>query len=544
MLKRNLKILLNMSKSKINLIAIITLVILICYLVYITGGIQHSYAHLIYIPIIISTFIFGTKAGVAIAIFSGMLLGHFMPINVELGIMQPISNWLIRIGFFITVSIVTGTLVDQIRIDMDMFKKYSYETVLTGLPNLRKLKLDLNRMVNGKEQTEFSLAVLKVQNMDSINRYRNYEFGEKLIMGFKDSLTSSFGNQNVYHILNERFIVIIPSSNIGDARLKIETFFKNYSQPIYIDLLPISVELKSGIVNYPKHATDANDLHQKLGMTLGEAEISKDNICIYDIRKTNNSKDNYDIIVALYDAIKNNKFKLVYQPKINIITKEIIGVEALIRWSDDVKGNINTETFIKIAEQAGLINEITKWVIVNVINQLKEWEKKGIELKIAINVSSHDLKDDSIIEFTRNYISLNNIEPELLEFEITETSIIENAEVAEKLLNSIKRLGMQISLDDFGTGYNSMINLARLPLNNIKIDRSFIWNLHLAEYYKITKILIDSMHYLGKKVIAEGVETEEQLNILKSMNCDIVQGYYYSKPLNPNDLVNYISNYE
>lgn len=221
---------------------------------------------------------------------------------------------------------------------------------------------------------------------------------------------------------------------------------------------------------------------------------------------------------------------------------ELVGVEALLRWNDSEFCNIPISHVIKIAEDAGFITQITKWVIKNAVAQLKKWQEEGIEINIAINLSSRDLNDSSIVEFTRECLDSFQIEPSLLEFELTERSIIEDEDKVFYILNEIKNMGIKVSLDDYGTGHNSLKYISNLlfKFNYIKIDKLFIDDIINENNRILIEGIIRAAHKFGIEVIAEGVESEEQLNILKAIECDIVQGYYYSKPLAPIELNNFI----
>ena len=204
---------------------------------------------------------------------------------------------------------------------------------------------------------------------------------------------------------------------------------------------------------------------------------------------------------------------------------------------------MNPSEFIKIAEDAGIINDITKWVIKNTIDQMDQWQAEGIKVNTAINISSKDLKNDSIIEYTINCMKTHQLGLDFLEFELTERTIVENEDRLCHFLDRLKEIGMKISLDDFGTGNNSLIHLAKLPIDYIKIDKVFIDHILNIQNRAIVEGIICLAHNLRMEVIAEGVETEEQMKLLKSMGCDYIQGYYFSKPLPPENLKDFILNF-
>lgn len=521
-------------------LCIVLLVITADFIVYKTGGTQFAYTHIMYIPILISAAVFGYMGSIGTAILAGLTLGPFMPANVSDGVYQNADSWLLRTTFFVFIGLIVSFLFNRINSDKEMRIKRSYEHVRTGYPNINKLKLDLNEI---KTEKGFSIVVFRIANYDYINRYIDYKTGDKMIFKVMEILANVFQENTIYSANTNEMVVLMNEYGIDAACSKASLFLSHFIKPVSIEGLPVGIVIKCGIVNYPLHGRNVSQLLTKLGRTLDQEESTSNGICIYDDRVAQKRKEYYETVVSIFNAIKNNDFAIVYQPKINLIKNEIIGLEALLRWDNGKKGRMNPEEFIKIAEDAGIISEITKWVIKNVIDQLVEWKEDGIKTRIAINISSKDLKDDSIIEYTKKLIDASQIDPTMLEFELTERTIVENEKQVGHLLNQIKNNGLKISLDDFGTGYNSLINLSLLPIDYIKIDKMFINNLQNIRVKAIMKGTIDLIHGLGKEVIVEGVETAEQVDALSEMGCDNIQGYYFSRPLPPEEIKQYILNY-
>lgn len=235
-------------------------------------------------------------------------------------------------------------------------------------------------------------------------------------------------------------------------------------------------------------------------------------------------------------------FKLVYQPKIQMSNKEVIGVEALLRLKENPDNRLSIGTLISIAEDAGFINEITKWVIKTSIAQIREWKDLGLDVNVSINLSAKDIIDNTIIYYTKECLFEYDIEPSKIEFELTERSIINDLDRAYKVLKDSKDLGIKISLDDYGIGHNSLVYLvdSAFLYDYIKIDKGFIDNIANPQNQSLIKGIIDTAHILNTSVVAEGVETIEQVEILNKIGCDIIQGYYYSKPIQPNEIVSFL----
>lgn len=528
----------NLYKRIFMIVYILLLIFMVKYIVYIAGGAETVFTHIMYVPIIISAYLFGIKGGVVTAFLAGIILGPSMPFNVTKGMMQEPISWIFRIVFFVIMGLVIGGLFHHIKKEKEIQIKKSYENLLTGYPNSNKLKDDLNRMVN--MQKDFSLVVFKIINLDRINRYVDYTIGEKSVFKLLEILTIFFAKDNIYSVHTNEMVVIMKECSIEMASLKAKEILNRFKEPIFIDGLPVRLVIKGGIANFPQHSKSVNNLLKKLDRTLDQEEVDKNGICIYETAIAQKNKNNYKIVVSLYEAIKHNNFKLVYQPKIKLINNEVIGFEALLRWNDDSQRKIPVGEFIKIAEEAGIINDITKWVIKNTIVQLKKWQEEGIITKVAINISANDLKDNSIIEYTKNCIRASQIEAKMLEFELTERTIVENENKVKHFLNDIRDMGLKTSLDDFGTGHNSLMNFMKLPIDYIKIDKFFIDNIKDIQDRLLIEGIINSAHNQGKEIIAEGVENKEQMEILNNMGCDNIQGYYFSKPLPPEDIKDFI----
>nr|WP_319489654.1 EAL domain-containing protein [uncultured Caproiciproducens sp.] len=524
-----------------KIFSILLLIFIIDNIVYITGETSLSYSHMMYIPIILSAFLLGIKGSVGTAVLSGLTLGPLMPDGVYEGMRQDPSSWIIRTVFFIIIGLIIGLSFDRIKMDKENQIKKSYEHITTGYQNSNKLRLDLNEMI--KKQMKFTLVAFRIVNFDHVNRYVDYKIGEKSAMEVLEGLSGLFGRGNIYSMYTNEMIVIMRECNIEDAYANAKKFLNNFDEPIFVDGLPVGLVIKGGIANFPLHGKEVNDLFEKISKTLDHGAFDKNGVSIYENSIAQKIKENYDTAVLLYDAVKHDKLTIVYQPKINLQRNEVIGVEALLRWNNGAKGKMSPGEFIKIAEDAGIINDITKWVIKNVIDQLKKWQNEGIKIKVAINISSKDLKDDSIIGYTIDHIKEKQIEPTMIEFELTERTIVENENRLEHFLNRLKDIGIEISLDDFGTGNNSLIHLVSLPIDFIKIDKVFIDNINDLHNKALVDGIINLAHNLGMKVIAEGVETKEQIEILSNMNCDNIQGYYFSKPLTPEKTKEFIVNF-
>ncbi len=530
----------NRKKQVLGYFFIVFLILLTDIMVYLDGGSQSVLSHFMYIPILLAAFLGERKYSFMTAILGGLTLGPFMYKNMEEGITQTPKEWIFRLFIFCIVGYLTGLLLEEVK-KYEVQKaerKFFNDTI--GLANANQLKIDLPKQIKTKEA--FSLVAFQIANMDHINRYVDYTIGEeslkKVIRMFLETKSSSL----VYSICNNEFAAIFPQTAVSDTYKTALEFLEKFKEPISVCGFIVEIIMKVGIVHCPSHSCCPDELFKKMELALDEAPDSSEPY-IYDEEAERKNKEKYEIQLSLHEAIQNEEFYLVYQPKICLNENKVIGIEALLRWRHPDKGIISPEKFIPIAENIGIINEITKWVIENTIRQLTIWQKKGITVNAAINFSSKDMKNSDLVRFATEFVKENDIEPQRIELEITERGIIKNLDFVSGLLNEARKFGFTISMDDFGTGYNSLRNLIQLPIDYLKIDKFFIDQISEANSPDELKNIIHMAHKLGIQVIAEGVESHAQLQWLKQNNCDYIQGYYFSKPLPADELEAYLKDF-
>ncbi|MDF2677893.1 MAG: hypothetical protein K0Q97_2227 [Bacillota bacterium] len=525
-------------------ILILIMISLIGVFIYFTGG-TTSFVHLMYIPILISVFLFGIREGIIFSFIAGLLLGPFMPMVVSNGIMQETGSWIFRIIMFIVIVLVVGTLVKLIKTFNESERKKAYQDTITGYPNANKLRHDLNYLVNEHIYNSLNFVVFDFINKEMISQYVDYHTSIKSYLTLLTSTEGFFHSLNIlniYVISKERFVIVIPDCSEIEVYNKVNEFTNITKQPIYINSLPVSIVIKSGIVSYPHHSSDLKDILLKLERVLNQPSKTQNNVIIYDNIVEEEKNEYYNALVSIYHSLQNDMFSLVYQPKVNLSDNKLNGVEALLR-VNNVSNNLSISQLINIAEEVGFINEITKWVIINSIKQIKKWQDNGFCCIVAINLSSLDLKDDFILNYIKECLQIYDVDSSSIELELTERIIIEDKDEVMENLEKLKKEGIKISIDDYGSGYNSLNYLvnSKFKFDFLKIDKTIIDNITVEHCKLLCEGIIKSAHVLGMEVVAEGVERKEQVDILKIIGCDVIQGYYYSEPLHPDDL--YISDF-
>lgn len=521
-------------------IILISMLLITGSLVYFLGGTYYC-IYIMCLPIIIAAFLLGPFRSIIVAVIAGLIVGPYMPYDVAKGIVQSPYMWERRIIFYIILAVIVGQLMNYIKKMHQIEKLKAYENFFTGYPNFNKWKYDYNLCKKSPDK-KCCIIIFEFINFDIISRYTDFEIANQSAIKLLNKAELFFTKGKIYSITNKKFLVMLEDDCLVETCNTAKKFLLDIKKPIYNNEIPVLIDLKGGIDCFSLDVSDANFVMKNLGKALSQSHRINQELTVYSNQVANEIQYYYDILISIYHALQNDSFYLVYQPKINLENDEIQGVEALLRWNSDTYGNVPISEVIKIAEEAGFINYITKWVIKNAMIQLKNWQDNGKKIKIAINISAKDLNDYTILDYIKETINLYEIDPTYLEFELTERSLIENQEKVFGILNEIRNIGIKVSLDDYGTGYNSLMYLVKVffKFDYVKIDKIFIDEIQNSNTRILIEGIISLAQGLGVKIIAEGVESEEQLNILKKIKCDIIQGYYYSKPLRPMELNDFI----
>jgi len=287
-----------------------------------------------------------------------------------------------------------------------------------------------------------------------------------------------------------------------------------------------------GIVSFPEHGEDLHTLLSHADVAMYACKNREARYSHYDPDLDPNAPQRLQLSSELRHAVSRLEFELHYQPKIDIDSRRLVGAEALIRWRHPERGLIPPDQFIPLAERTGVINPMTDWVIEQALAQCRAWRRQGLTLRISVNLSGRVFQDPHFSERVQGMLSDHNLDPDCLEVEITENILMTDIEHTATILRTLSDLGVQISIDDFGTGYSSLAYLKQLPLNTLKIDKTFVSDMVKDENDAvIVRAIIDLAHHLGRDVIAEGIETEEVWNLLEVLGCDATQGYYIARPM-------------
>jgi len=412
---------------------------------------------------------------------------------------------------------------------------------LTGLPNKTYLEDAIRYRIKGAltENENFGLLFIDIDRFKNINDTLGHGIGDKLLCMFSKRLQNSVQKHDVVaRIGGDEFIVLVNNAHDADTlhaitKRLMEACRKKFSYTDHEFNITVSI----GMVLYPDCGSDPETLIQNADIAMYQAKYAgRNRTCFYTKTLNHTMSRRVDIENQLHDAIKNNEFQLAYQPIYNFEENNFKKAESLIRWHNKKLGNVSPAEFIPIAEDIGMMTTIGRWIIETAITQYKQWESEGLkDLVISINVSAKQLLDENFVDHINQTIYQNEILSKQIILEITESLFLLEGKVSEKL-KALNNLGIKIAIDDFGTGYSNLNYLNKLHVSYLKIDKSFVDQIDENHFNDSVILAIIAIAKRMKfKVIAEGVETKNQLDFLQKNECDEIQGYYFSKPLGAED---------
>ncbi len=436
------------------------------------------------------------------------------------------------------------TYVDDLKKSQEESEYHAYHDFLTGLPNRRYFKEQLNRrLIESKEKSIRHVAVLfmDIDQFKDINDTLGHSKGDQLIQLIANRIKECLPSANSFLTRQggDEFVILFSDFTPEEVKGITEKIMAYVQQPCYIDNDEVFVSISSGLSFYPEHSTNLDTLitYADVAMYASKRQGGS-KVSIYHDSLNKKQAEKVHIETRLRKAIQKGDIDVYYQPKIEAKRNVITGVEALVRWNDAELGFVSPEAFIPIAEEAGLIQYLWEVVMKKACSQVSEWNKVSDEkMTLAVNFSPRQFQDPVVlVNEIKHFLSLHRFDPAWFEMEITESTLLMNAEETIKALHLLKKYGISISIDDFGTGYSSLSYLKKLPIDCLKIDRSFIQD--IQEDYsnsEIAQAIISLSQSLKLEVIAEGVEEEYQKAFLMKNGCDHMQGYLFSKPLAAED---------
>ncbi len=422
---------------------------------------------------------------------------------------------------------------------------------LTGLPNRLALLMRLAQLLPEARRHQWSVAIMFIDldRFKIINDTLGHQVGDELLREVACRLSSVVRETDfVARLGGDEFVVILPGiTSPADAAIVAGKIVAKLSTSIEAEGHELHTSPSIGISIFPSDGVDGDSILKNADTAMYHAKAAgRNNYQFFASEMNKATAERLDIERKLRHAIARNELALCFQPQFSARNPRQTGVEALLRWHQPNDGIISPDRFIPVAEETGIIVEIGEWVLLNACREMKHWIDAGLEpIRVAVNVSARQLRRRDFCETVAGVLAESGLPPELLELEITESAVMENPEEAVEILQSLGRMGVTLAIDDFGTGYSSLAYLKLFPIDHLKIDRSFVADIeHDLNDRAIAFGTIALAHSLGLNVIAEGVETEDQLELLRSNGCDEIQGYLFSKPLNSASAFAFLRNAE
>jgi diguanylate cyclase (GGDEF)-like protein len=407
---------------------------------------------------------------------------------------------------------------------------------LTGLMNRTMLNDHLERAISESERHGRTIALLFIDldEFKAINDMHSHAAGDYVLKSVANRLKDTVRREDfVARLGGDEFVAVLVNTSSEEASRIGKRILAEIASPIVSDEATYQLKASVGISLYPDDGATGTALLQHADLAMYKAKAADGNRCSFFSQDMEESAlRRLHLGNGLRKALEHREFKLYWQPKVDSTTRRITGVEALLRWFHPVEGLIPPNAFIPVAEETGLIVPIGRWVMLESCRQVKAWQDQGLRLHTSINVSARQFREDSFIDDVKTCIEISGCDPTLLEIEVTESMVMHDPEQVIQLLHQLKGLGIQISLDDFGTGHSSLAWLRKFPIDTIKIDRSFVSFLTTdQDDQAICKAVLALANSLDLKTVAEGVETLDQANLLESLGCNKLQGFYFFKPM-------------
>ena len=419
-------------------------------------------------------------------------------------------------------------------------RRLAYWDSLTGLPNREQFRqLVKDRLVVAQRAGHpVSLLMLDIDRFKQVNDVLGHGFGDRLLGAIATRLQGGVLREGdtLARLGGDKFVVCMPRATVESAMSVAERLCVLLRMPITLDEHTVDVSAGVGIAAFPDHATTADLLLGRAELAMYAAKARQSGVVIYHPALDSSSEASLSLLSELRTAIDQGQLRLYLQPKFSLATGDACGAEALVRWQHPRRGLLGPNEFIPFAERSGFIREITHWMVERSAAQYGRLRDRGLDLKIAVNLSTRDLMDLRLPDKLERTLARTGLEPKALGLEITESAMMDDPERALATLQRLDAMGHTLSVDDFGTGYSSLAYLKRLPLHQLKIDRSFVMGMETDRAdLKIVRSTIDLAHNLGYSVVAEGVETAQTWAILRALKCEEAQGYFMAKPMFEDD---------
>jgi len=415
-------------------------------------------------------------------------------------------------------------------------RRLAYEDTLTGLMNRTAFATTLHRVLAEAAGAPVAIALINLHRFRRINEHLGYSVGDAVLIKTAERLSAvPTVNSALARLTADQFAAFTRLGDSSELQMWGTSLLVALGEPVLVEAQPIDVSATVGLI-VTTTPVSPDDLLRSADLALEQARRDKRPLAVYKETLKPAARDQLSLLGELRHAVEQDQLRLFFQPKIDLATQRVAGAEVLLRWQHPTRGLLAPVAFIPFAEQTGFIRFMTRWILDRAIAQGAEWHRAGKPLSLAVNISADDIADPRLDSRIAALLTRHQLPPSLLTLEITESGFIEDPDRALRVLDSVAAMGVHLSIDDFGTGYSSLSQLARMPVHELKIDRSFIQGLETdVEFGAVVRSAIDMGHGLGLKIVAEGIETETSAKRLRNFGCDVAQGYFYAKPMSCQD---------
>jgi len=446
-------------------------------------------------------------------------------------------------GGEIVGAVVTFTDITERRLAETSLQHQAWHDVLTGLPNRTRLRVELDRLMAADANETFALLLIDLDRFKEVNDTIGHPCGDLLLQQVGPRLRVELREADtVTRLGGDEFVVLLRGADTERAAAVAARLVMALERPFELDGFGVAIGGSIGIALYPEHGADADSLLREADIAMYAAKDARSGYTIYAPDTDRHSRERLGLLADLRQAIDGGDLLVHYQPQMDVRTGLLTAVEALVRWPHPTRGLLPPDEFIPLAERTRLIQPLSRWILAAALRQCAAWRANGLDVPVSVNMSVYDLRDHDLPDVIDEALSKYGVPPDRLRIEITESSLMANPPRAREILARLRARGVQISIDDFGIGYSSLAYLKNLPVDELKIDRSFVHEMAVDVGSRaIVRAIIDLADSLKLRVVAEGVEDEATLAALAGLGCDVAQGFYFARPMPPADLARWAS---
>jgi diguanylate cyclase (GGDEF)-like protein len=442
----------------------------------------------------------------------------------------------LALGLLLKLQVRTRLLVARLR-------GVAYQDPLTGLPNRAFAEDHIDTLLSTATGEPFALVIVEVRNVREINAALGHHVGDEALREVARRLRQNIDPSDmIARLTASQFLIVLHSCSADRAALLARQLVGVIHAGLHLPDVSLDVQVQAGFSQHPDHGVASRELMRRAQIALEDALSARNLVSPYRVGRDEEQRRRLQLAAGLRQAIETDALRLVFQPELNLATGAVTQLEALLRWKHPLLGDLSPAEFVPIAEHTGSARHLTSWALTRAIKHMADWHAAGLDISVAVNLSAPDIMDPQLVEEVQACLHEWAVQPSRLVLEITESAVMRDPTLAARHMHLLKLAGVRFAIDDFGTGHSSLAQLSRLPLDQLKIDRTFITHAHERPAdATIVKSTIELAHNMGLTVVAEGVESVLTAKLLRAMSCDLVQGEYISQPLAPEEVLKFVA---